>query len=174
MLEPAPEKTSFCPISVSACAFACASAVPTSSDVMQAAQAWYAQKVTGKPGHGQLDFHSWKALVAKECPAADIQLALDQYVESLRALEDFAGTTTTCLCAKTATPTTKIVVSTRGDDSVPIVNIGFELLRSIAGAVPKCGRAPKTDSDPEISSRLDKRPHVPVKGKGKRKGKSST
>lgn len=75
--------------------------------------------------------------------AKGIAQALKTHVESREP--HFAGTSTTCLCTKTSTPTAKnVVVSTRGDSVVPNVNMVIKYLRAIDGAVPKYGRAPKT------------------------------
>lgn len=79
------------------------------------------------------------------------------------------------LATKTADAATrKISINTRGDAIVPVVNMIFELLRSIEGAAPKYGRAPRTALGREISHRLGKLPSVSVKGKGHGNGASSS
>lgn len=144
---------------------------------MQAAQTWYARSrenpaiasASGTSAGGTPSSSSSR----RSARPADIRLALNQDVESLRTLGGFVGAIITCLWTKTAIPTTKkIVASTHGDGIVPLVNMVFKFFHSIDRATRKSGRAPKAALEREISSWLDKFPHAPVKGKGK--GNSST
>lgn len=58
----------------------------------------------------------------------------------------------------------EIVVSTRGDSIAPIVDLVFKYLRSIEGAVPKYGRAPRTAFERAFSALLDGMPRAALKG----------
>lgn len=66
------------------------------------------------------------------------------------------------------------MASTCGDSTVHIVSMAFKYLWGIDGSVPKCGRASKTALERDISARLDKMPHVSVKGKGRGKAGTSS